>query len=395
MADERKWTSVGNLGIQYRDHPTRRHGVRKDRYYRVRYRLDGKQLVEVLGWASEGMTLEKAQAIVIRLKESHRTGQGLQTLKEMREAATKARKERSKQGLTLGDFWDEDYQHVLKERVAQVSWEKEVAHFATWIGPCLGNKALAEVGELDAERLLRTLRKAGRSARTQEYVLGTFRRIWKHALRRKLVSGECPVDALPLSKPENTRLRVLTQDEAASILEALQKRDIAAYAVTLFCLLTGCRASEAFGLLWEHVDLDRRAVLFPKTKNRQPRQVFLSSDVVSMLQEMGPGNTGQHVFLGLNGNPYRQAPSAFKGVVEALGLNDGRAANDRICFHTLRHTAATMAARGGEKGPVNVKDFQLAYGWKTPSMVFRYVKGNEDEQRRVMDDLAVNIKPRR
>ena len=46
--------------------------------------------------------------------------------------------------------------------------------------------------------------------------------------------------------------------------------------------------------------------------------------------------------------------------------------------------AATHATRRGTP----VKDMQTIFGWKTPSMVFRYAKGSEDVQRRAMKGLA-------
>lgn len=37
---------------------------------------------------------------------------------------------------------------------------------------------------------------------------------------------------------------------------------------------------------------------------------------------------------------------------------------------------------------VPVKDMQVVFGWKTPSMVFRYAKGSEDVQRQAMQGIA-------
>ena len=42
-------------GVRYRKHPTRKHGARLDRYFTLRFSVDGKQAEEALGWASEGM----------------------------------------------------------------------------------------------------------------------------------------------------------------------------------------------------------------------------------------------------------------------------------------------------------------------------------------------------
>ncbi|MCT4628009.1 hypothetical protein [Halodesulfovibrio sp.] len=49
-----KWNSTSIRGIRYREHPTRKHGVKKDRYFAICYQKDGKRREAALGWASEG-----------------------------------------------------------------------------------------------------------------------------------------------------------------------------------------------------------------------------------------------------------------------------------------------------------------------------------------------------
>lgn len=49
-----------DVGIRVRIHPTRRHGALPDRYFVLRYSVDGVKKQEALGWASRGWTLAKA-----------------------------------------------------------------------------------------------------------------------------------------------------------------------------------------------------------------------------------------------------------------------------------------------------------------------------------------------
>lgn len=388
MAD--KWEKLAP-GIRCRLHPTRRHGLKPDKYFVLRFTVDGQKRQEALGWASEGWTLTKAQAELSRLKEAHKTGNGPASLAEKREQAEDRRKSEqatrereARQGVTLDAFWHDDYVIALHNRVKPESWQKEEAHFKLWLSPVLGKLPLREITEIDLERVQDKIRTAGLSDRSHEYIMGTFRRIWKHAFKRKIVAVECPIGKLDIPKPVNTRLRVLTPEEIQTLLAELAATDQTAHDLTVFALLTGCRASEAFKLKWEYVDFIREAALFPETKNREPREVFLAKDVVDMLKRRGPGRTGEYVFTKRDGTPYDAAPSSFKNALLRLGFNEGRAPRDRATFHNLRHSAATYAARRG----VPVKDLQTIFGWKTPSMVFRYAKGSEDVQRRAMKGLA-------
>jgi len=54
------WITTKITEIRYREHPTRKNGaVKKDRYFTIRYRVNGVLKEEGLGWASEGWTEEK------------------------------------------------------------------------------------------------------------------------------------------------------------------------------------------------------------------------------------------------------------------------------------------------------------------------------------------------
>ena len=88
-----QWYKTKFLGVRYREHPARKHGIRPDRCFSIRYKLDGKDKEEVIGWASEGWTAEKAYAQLSRIGENIRTGKGVTSLKALREA--QARKKAS------------------------------------------------------------------------------------------------------------------------------------------------------------------------------------------------------------------------------------------------------------------------------------------------------------
>lgn len=386
----KKWKSTGTKGVRYYEHSERKHGVRKDRYFSIRYSVDGRQREEGLGWASEGWTLEKARKRRDWLRENIKTGKGPRTLKEAK--ALKAREEalRLAEDLTVSEFWEKDYLRNLKHRVKPSSWEKEVTHYEKRIKPLMGIKSLKDITSVDVEIMLDRMREEGLAPRTQKYALGTLYRIWKHAARRKIVkAGDNPCMGVDLPSVNNARTRVLTPSELQDILEFLSVSDRAAHDITLFCSRTGCRFSEAARLTWEHVDLVRGTAFFPETKNRDPRPVFLAPELVDMLERRGPGKTGETVFTRQDGKPYIQPPHAFVTAVKKLELNKNRGPRDRVSFHSLRHTAATVAARRG----VPIKDLQAIFGWRTPAMIFRYVKGNEETQRAAMMGVAKALNP--
>jgi integrase len=397
-----EWKKSTFQGIRYREHKTRKHGIGPDRYYVIFYKLDGKMIGEALGWASKSWTEEdadgkkrrvnwtekRASAVLSELKKNQRLGTGPRTLREKRAIQEREIARQKAESITIAEFWGQDYIHSLQGRIKPSSWKKEVIHFEKRIDPLMGNKAMKEITPEDVERMVDQMRADGLTPRTQEYAVGTLFRIWKHAAKRKLVKpGDNPAAGIKLERVNNTRTRVLTPQELNDILEYISDSDPHAYDISVFCAYLGCRFSEAAKLTWEHVDFVHETVFFADTKNRESRELPLEPVLLELLERKGQGQTGEHVFTKNDGSIYLEPPSAFKTAADNLGLNDKRIERDRVSFHTLRHTAATMAAKGGTA----VKDMQLLFGWKTPAMVFRYCKGDKDAQRHAMKGLAQSL----
>jgi integrase len=75
-----QWVFLSKCGTRLcREHPTRKHGVGRDRYFAIRYQRDGKRVEEGIGWASEldpkdkkHWTAEKAAIVLAGLREAAR-----------------------------------------------------------------------------------------------------------------------------------------------------------------------------------------------------------------------------------------------------------------------------------------------------------------------------------
>ncbi|MEE8415031.1 MAG: hypothetical protein V3S05_02065, partial [Desulfobacterales bacterium] len=111
-----KWKKTKHPGIRFYDHPTRKHGIQKDRYFTIRFQQKGKRVEEGLGWTSEGWSAAKAAIELAELKKAHLTGKGPGSLREKREKeiirkeAERAKKEREARELvTFGYFFTNTY----------------------------------------------------------------------------------------------------------------------------------------------------------------------------------------------------------------------------------------------------------------------------------------------
>jgi Site-specific recombinase XerD len=350
------WVSAGR-GIRYREHPTRKHGQRPDRYWCIRYTLDGRDIDEALGWWSEGVSKAHCSQALAELRQNHRTGQGSHTLKELRQvegerlAAEAAAREAGQPGdLTLAGF-REDYFDRLRSTVVPRTVKSSIGHLDTWLKP-LENMPLGAITSVDLERLVvQPMLEKGLSPGSIERNLSTFSAMWTDAKRLGLISGPSPLKKTARPKQDNSRDRFLSYDEARRLLEALKDKSILVHDLALMALFTGMRFGECRNLVWADIDFDNGLIFVRKSKNGRSRHTHVTAEVEEMLRRrLAEQSPGDRVFnTPAGGESYSFQSHHFKMTVRALKFNEG--ITDRrqmVVFHTLRHTFASWLVMMGK-----------------------------------------------
>lgn len=402
MATTTKWKNTKYEGVRYREHPTRKNGVRKDRYYAIRYYVNGERREEPLGWESawksshpdKTISLEQeAVSMRAQLLKNQKDGKGPRTLREKkavndaeREAETARLRAEALAQKTLSEYWEESYFPAAKQSKKGNSWIKEEQHFRLWIGPLLGALPLRTIGLPQWDELVKALSTAGLTARSKEYITGTLRRILKHAYDRRMIDDAPPTGKrVGVTGPgNNRRLRVISPEEEAAILQYLSVSDPHAWRFTRFCFLTGCRVSEAMNLTWAGVNFSMGTITFHETKNHDSRRIPITPMLMDLLSEMEQGGSSETVFTHQkNGKAYQEAPSAFSTAVANLGFNKGHTTRDRIVFHSIRHSVATRLAQR-----LGLRDLMDVMGWRTVQMAMRYVHTNESAKMKALSMLG-------
>jgi len=178
-------------------------------------------------------------------------------------------------------------------------------------------------------------------------------------------------------KTKGANKQVSKQAEIAAILSASGSdllRPIAELA-----LETAMRRGEIVGLTWDHVDLEKRTVYLPKTKNGDGRGVPLSTLAVSALKSVLPEAPGDRPG---SGRVFQLRPDAVTRAFERA-LHRARKAYEQDCrdegqdpdpaylvdlrFHDLRHEATTRLA---EIFPLH--ELTKITGHRDPRMLMRY-----------------------
>lgn len=365
------WHKTNFLGVRYREHNRRKHGVRFDRCFSIRYKLNGKDKEEVAGWGSEGMTAEKAFNMLSVIRENMRLGREPCSIAAMRQANEskrvedeKAQRRTEKEQVTLADFWEAEYFLAAQLSKTPKSVAGEKSYYDNWIKPALGNVPLQKIDAAKVEALVRKVQKAGRSPATVRYVMAIISQVWNKAATRNVVQGESPTRKIKKPRQDNRRSRFLSKDEAVILLDALKARSWDLHDEALISLFCGLRAGEIYALTWGDIDFENEIIHIKDTKNKHNRHAFMTQEVQAMLEQRHKGQTkNAFVFPASDGSQRRWTSDTFARTVDSLDFNNtGEYTKDdkgepvpvkisdarqKVVFHTLRHTFASWLVQNG------------------------------------------------
>lgn len=166
-----------------------------------------------------------------------------------------------------------------------------------------------------------------------------------------------PVKGARKPKVGNGRSRRLEEGEEERLLMACNTKF---RAIVQFALETAMRRAEITGMMWQHVDLAKRFVRLPETKNGEARTVPLSPNALSILRERAEGV--DHIA----GPVFGMTPDA---VSQAMRKACKKASIENLRFHDLRHEATS---RFFENTDLDVMEIKAITGHKSMQMLARY-----------------------
>ncbi|MCX5817118.1 MAG: site-specific integrase [Proteobacteria bacterium] len=376
-----KWIKTTFPGVRYREHDTRKHGVKKDQYFTIRYKLDGKGKEEGLGWASEDWTASRAYGHLLELKKNKKIGEGPQSLGEKREIeetrrieAAAEKEQIEKDTLTFNQIFTKQYYPIAEQNKTKGAAEAENSLFK-WIDPVIGKLPLKNISPLHLERIKKNMANEGRAPRTAQYALALIRQVFNYAKDNGLYSGACPVSKVKIPKFDNKRQRFLTHEEAEKLLTALKARSIDVYHMALLSLHCGLRAGEGFSLQWADVNIEAGMITLRDTKNGKTRHCQMTSAVKEMFTKRKPGNKDDLVFPSAKGTLIGKISKTFEIVVDELKFNEGvDDPRHKVVWHSLRHTYASWLVQSG----VSLYVVQKMLGHSQISQTERYSHLHQD-----------------
>jgi site-specific recombinase XerD len=192
-----------------------------------------------------------------------------------------------------------------------------------------------------------------------------YRALISLIFRLGVENGKVKENPARLIKPRvvnNARTRWLSPEEEVRLRGQIETRHPGHIPELELALNTGLRRGEMYSLTWENVNLFRRVLTIPRSKNGETRHVPINSVAQGALLELRKRGDGTgRVIRNPQGVPLSDPRHWFEPAVYAAGIRD-------FSWHCLRHTFASRLVMAG----VDLRTVQELLGHKSISMTVRY-----------------------
>ncbi|MBN2379354.1 tyrosine-type recombinase/integrase [candidate division WOR-3 bacterium] len=202
----------------------------------------------------------------------------------------------------------------------------------------------------------------------------------KHMFRKAQERGYVKINpAQPVKKLEEPfgRTRYLQLEERERLLDECSGM---LHAIVFTALETGMRKGELENLTWKNVYFERRSIWLERTKNKEPRTIPISDNLLPVLQRLYIERRSEYVFTKPGGEPYGSWRKAFDNACKRAGIEDFR-------FHDLRHTFASYLV----VSDVKIRTVQELMGHKDIKMTMRYSHLSKEHLLDAVNKVGTNL----
>ncbi|PXH54348.1 integrase [Klebsiella variicola] len=309
------------------------------RYWRLKYRIAGKEKLLALGVYPD-ITLAEARQKRADAKKvlaaGGDPGQEKQEEKQAKEQAVANSFER------LAMEWHSHKSTSWSEGYA----EHLLMYLKKDIFPFIGQKAITDISQVE---MLNTLRKMEQRGVLDK--LKKTRQACRQIFTYAIITGRAeynPVSDLAgaLKSPKQQHYPHLLVDQIPDFLRALSEYSGSTITrnATRLLMLTGLRTIELRASEWVDIDFDKGVWNVPaeRMKMRRPHLVPISTQVRELLEEIHQlTGRGKYVFPGRNDAGKPMSEASINQVIKRIGY-DGKATG-----HGFRHTMSTILHEQG------------------------------------------------
>lgn len=286
--------------------------------------------------------------------------------------------------LTINEFFTEHYLPSIKKR--KKSWRDDQYRYDIMIAPALGNLRYRDLRTIDVQqlhlKLTEQVNKYGNfyAPATCNQALMIIKSMTKYALNLGVIEEDVCL-LVKLFRLNNARTRFLTVYEIKRLLNVCREysnKTIAGYIAIL--ALTGLRCGEVTHIKVKDVDIRKRIIHIPVTKNGKARSIYLTDVMLAFIARIPLKADNPYLFAGrVKGKPLGSARKTFIKLLKRAQIND-----EGVCLHTLRHSVASNLVSAG----VSLRLVQEQLQHKSIISTQRYAKLTTESMRQTSETLS-------
>jgi len=267
----------------------------------------------------------------------------------------------------------EDWIASKKQNLRSTTWEVYEGHTKNHFSD-LDHMKINRITTARIEKFIRTRQEKGMKLGTLRKILVSLNQIMTYAVRHKYIAHNPVRDA---ERPrgqgmvESKKITVLGVGEIQALLK--QVTDKKYHTLFMLAITTGARQGELLGLKWSDIDwkdsqihiqrtFNKGRWFAPKTKGSE-RRIDIGPSTIKALKEWKLAcspNDFNLIFPNGAGQPINYSNMMNRVYLPALE----KAELQKIRFHDLRHTTASLMIEQGE----NIKYIQSQLGHSSPTV---------------------------
>lgn len=340
----------------------------------VMYRIDGKQRRMTIGTYP---AYDLAAARELARETLKKVGRGIDPAEE-RKAARAAPSPAAPETV---DMAVREFIEKYAKRNTR-SWAETQGVFERYVLPAWGKRPLASITRRDTNDLLDDIVEQGKPYAANK-TLRHVRKFFNWCLQ-KLKLEASPVAGVQLPAKEQSRDRILNDEEVRRIWDACDGMGWPFGPAFLLMLVTGQRRTEVACMRWSDIDIDSSVWTLPReaTKSDRLHEVPLSLLALEILASVP--KTGEYVFSTTGRTPISGYSKAKKRCDAQCGVTEWR-------LHDLRRTAASGMARLGIGPHIVEKVLNHSNGQISGVAAIYNRHGYSDEKRTALDAWARHV----
>lgn len=293
----------------------------RGRIWWIKVRHDGKKVETSLGTSNRKL----AQAIEAKIRTEIIEGSYFKKSKGKK--------------ITVASLIDKYIAEHSKPNKGEFTYKNDIS-LSKKIVQQFGNQYLNDVKPMHISKFITERRSDGVGDVSINHELRLLRHAYNLAIHEWELVDETPFARCKIPSGDVKRVRYLSQDEEARLMDALPKW---LKPIVMIARETGLRLSNIINLEWSQVNIFSRMINLAITKNGDPHSVPMTDNVLKILKALYMAKENDYVFgYGKGGKPFNRhwVSKSFKDSCKKAEIENFR-------FHDLRHDFCSKLVQKG------------------------------------------------